>query len=186
MQLICLGDSLTWGPGVARSETWVRRLALEMGWEIRNAGLAGDTTGGMLVRLRSEVLERRPDAVLLMGGSNDVFASGEDCRARENLFAMVHQCLAAGIQPMIGVPIPPCVEAMRAPWQGWTDFETAAQILADYGKWLRQLASLYHLLVLDFDRLFMPPDPELYLDGLHPTAEGHRRMAALAAERLRA
>lgn len=182
MHIICLGDSLTWGPGVARSMTWVRRLAAATGWEVRNAGLAGDTTGGMLVRLRPEVLERKPDAVILLGGSNDVFASGEDKRARENLFAMVHQCLAAGVKPIVGIPIPPCAEAINDPWEGWTDFAAAAAVLQGYGAWLRRLAAMYALPVLDFGGLFTPPDPALYLDGLHPTAAGHERMAALAVE----
>ena len=180
MQLICLGDSLTWGPGVARNETWVRRLAAATGWDLRNAGLAGDTTGGMLLRLR-EFIGHPPDAIILLGGSNDVFASGEDSRARENLFAMVHQCFAAGVQPIVGIPIPPCTEAISDPWTGWTDFDAAAATLAGYGLWLRRLAAMYKLPVLGFDTLFTPPDPALYLDGLHPTGEGHRRMAELAA-----
>jgi len=184
MQLTCLGDSLTWGPGVARSMTWVRRLAAATGWDVRNAGMAGDTTGGMLARLRSEIVERHPDAIVLLGGSNDVFASGDDRRARENLFAMVHQCFAAGVKPIVGIPIPPCAAVISGPWVGWTDFDAAAATLADYAVWLRRLAKMYELPVLGFDTLFTPPDPALYLDGLHPTAEGHRRMAELALEAL--
>ena len=54
MKLICIGDSLTFGYGVRPSQRWTRLCAQETGWEIVNEGISGDTTGGMLVRLRAE------------------------------------------------------------------------------------------------------------------------------------
>ena len=82
MKLICIGDSLTFGYGVRPSQRWTRLCAQETGWEIVNEGISGDTTGGMLVRLRALLAERdicvqRP-LVLLMGGANDIFFSGTD------------------------------------------------------------------------------------------------------------
>ena len=53
MKLICIGDSLTFGYGVRPSQRWTRLCAQETGWEIVNKGISGDTTGGMLVRLRA-------------------------------------------------------------------------------------------------------------------------------------
>ena len=53
MKLICIGDSLTFGYGVRPSQRWTRLCAQETGWEIVNEGISGDTTGGMLVRLRA-------------------------------------------------------------------------------------------------------------------------------------
>lgn len=53
MKLICIGDSLTFGYGVRPSRRWTRLCAQETGWEIVNEGISGDTTGGMLVRLRA-------------------------------------------------------------------------------------------------------------------------------------
>ncbi len=182
MHLICLGDSLTSGYGLPRRCAWPALLAQRSGWRVDNAGLPGDTTGGMLARLQRDVLAHRPDAVLLLGGTNDLIASGDDARARENSFALVHQCLAAGLRPLVGVPIPLCPVAMAPPWQGWTDFDRVNAGLRDYAAWLRHLAALYGLPVADFDTLFDPERPELYLDGLHPTAAMHARMAALAAE----
>ena len=85
MKLICIGDSLTFGYGVRPSQRWTRLCAQETGWEIVNEGISGDTTGGMLVRLRALLAERdicvqRP-LVLLMGGANDIFFSGTDMPA---------------------------------------------------------------------------------------------------------
>ena len=82
MKLICIGDSLTFGYGVRTFQRWTRLCAQETGWEIVNEGISGDTTGGMLVRLRALLADRdicvqRP-LVLLMGGANDIFFSGTD------------------------------------------------------------------------------------------------------------
>lgn len=98
MKLICIGDSLTFGYGVRPSQRWTRLCAQETGWEIVNEGISGDTTGGMLVRLRALLADRdicvqRPLA-LLMGGANDIFFSGTDTGARANMGAMLNQLLS--------------------------------------------------------------------------------------------
>ena len=105
MKLICIGDSLTFGYGVRPSQRWTRLCAQETGWEIVNEGISGDTTGGMLVRLRALLAERdicvqRP-LVLLMGGANDIFFSGTDTGARANMGAMLNQLLSLGVIPIV-------------------------------------------------------------------------------------
>ena len=82
MKLICIGDSLTFGYGVRPSQRWTRLCAQETGWEIVNEGISGDTTGGMLVRLRALLAERPLDAVALFIGPEGGFAPEEIGRAR--------------------------------------------------------------------------------------------------------
>ena len=50
MDLICLGDSLTFGLGVRRGRCWTALFAEESGWNVSNRGISGDTTSGMLAR----------------------------------------------------------------------------------------------------------------------------------------
>ena len=76
MKIICLGDSLTAGCGLRRGENWVELLREQTGDEWINAGVCGDTSTGILVRLQTEVLPQRPDEVLLMGGDNDIMLTG--------------------------------------------------------------------------------------------------------------
>ena len=123
MKLICIGDSLTFGYGVRPSQRWTRLCAQETGWEIVNEGISGDTTGGMLVRLRALLAERdicvqRP-LVLLMGGANDIFFSGTDTGARANMGAMLNQLLSLGVHTMIGIPTPICAENAPPAWPWW-------------------------------------------------------------------
>lgn len=56
MKIICLGDSLTAGCGLRRGENWVELLREQTGDEWINAGVCGDTSTGILVRLQTEVL----------------------------------------------------------------------------------------------------------------------------------
>jgi lysophospholipase L1-like esterase len=185
MELICIGDSLTFGYGVRRNERWTALAAEESGWTLRNCGVSGDTTGDMLVRLRALLAEPggRSDerCFLLMGGCNDIFYSGSDASARENMAAMVHQLFAAGEAPIVAVG--PDLSGGPYPhgWSELTDFHAAEETVREYGRWLERFCDAFGVRMLDFRRDFLDragrPRPELYLDGLHPSREGHRVMA---------
>ena len=95
--LYCLGDSLTFGYGVQPRERWLTLASGQSGWRLMNRGVCGDTTGGMLVRLRELIGgDRKAQAVMLMGGANDIFYSGSELGARANMGAMIQQLLTAG------------------------------------------------------------------------------------------
>ena len=186
MDLICLGDSLTFGLGVRRSRCWTALFAAESGWNVWNRGISGDTTGGMLVRLHRDVLtalgeDRSQCRVLVMGGTNDILFSGTDTGARANLTAMVYQLKACGVQPMVGIPLP--VDWTRVPekWKELVDFQTAAAQVQAYAEWLRAYCRGSGSLAVDFAADFYRPDgqlcQEMLWDGLHPSEAGHSKMA---------
>ena len=56
MRLLCLGDSLTYGYDVSHEKGWVSLAAAALRWEADNHGMCGDTTWGMLTRLRQLTL----------------------------------------------------------------------------------------------------------------------------------
>ena len=99
MKIICLGDSLTAGCGLRRGENWVELLREQTGDEWINAGVCGDTSTGILVRLQTEVLPQRPDEVLLMGGDNDIMLTGCADQAKS---AMLELGIAPKVQPIRG------------------------------------------------------------------------------------
>lgn len=186
MELICIGDSLTYGYGVRRAERWTELAARESGWTLRNCGVSGDTTGGMLVRLR-ELLpqlagpadERR---FLLMGGCNDIFYAGSAAGAQANMAAMVHQLFARGEAPIVAVG--PDLAGVDYPhaWCSLADFRQAEGLVRDYADWLERFCDAFGVRMLDFRSDFRDKSGQvrtaLYLDGLHPNPEGHRVMAA--------
>ena len=100
MELYCLGDSLTFGYGVRAAQRWTTLAAQKSGWQLINLGIPGDTTGGMMARLQTQLMpdlaHRRGCRVLLMGGANDIFYGGSMESVRANMGGMIHQLLTAG------------------------------------------------------------------------------------------
>lgn len=181
-KLICLGDSLTFGLRVPQSQTWPR-LVQETGVEVMNLGICGDTTGGMLSRLQAVLREQGKTQayVLIMGGSNDIFYSGTDTAARSNLGAMVHQVIAAGLTPVVGIPLPIVPEDAPKDWEPVANFQEAAKRLNNYCDWIKTYCKAFGIPTVDFRADFLDSQgrvrSELFCDGLHPNAQGHRLMA---------
>ena len=63
--VVFLGDSITEGWGGALG-------AVFPGMKVANRGISGDTTRGVLLRLRDDVLSVNPSAVVLLIGTNDI------------------------------------------------------------------------------------------------------------------
>lgn len=190
MKILCLGDSLTYGYGVPRKSTWVEIAAELTGHTLVNRGISGDTSGGMLVRLRPSLLEIKPRAAIIMGGANDIFVTGTDMQARANMTAMCHQCLAGGIWPILGTQLPIHLEGLDPKWSQVTDYAATQKIFEEYHTWMRHFAKVFNFNVLDFWELFLPANlpggkqADYYLDGLHTNAAGHKLMAEHLAARL--
>ena len=94
MKIVCLGDSLTYGFGVRRSKIWTKLAQDKLGIEIINEGINGDTSGGMLSRFQDAVSSKRPDAVLIMGGANDLIVGADLGVVKANIMSMAHQSIA--------------------------------------------------------------------------------------------
>ena len=185
MEIICIGDSLTYGYGVHRTQRWTELATERSGWKLINHGVCGDTTGGMLVRMREILrdLHSRKDerCFMLMGGSNDIFFSGSRFGAQENMGAMVHQLFAAGETPIVAIG--PGIAESHADnaWANLVDFPAASECFRDYCDWLDRFCSTFGVRTIDFRDDFKDGEKEtradLYLDGVHPNILGHQIMA---------
>jgi lysophospholipase L1-like esterase len=118
----------------------------------------------------------------LTGGINDILLTESFEAAKANLSAMVNQCAARGVRPIVGIPYPLNPDVPQ-PWEPLIDFRRAAEIQAAYADWLRLFIQTFRLRFVDFDKTwrndFSPAArAQLYLpDGLHPSPAGHRRIA---------
>ena len=195
MELICLGDSITYGYGVRSAQRWTTLVGQALACPVVNLGVSGDTTGGMLARLNTEVIPRlrqqprgmRP-TVLLMGGVNDIFYSGTDTAARANMGAMVQQVLTVGGRCVMLSPLAVSFPTVTPEWQEVMRPSNEA-VLKAYQQWMALFCRTFQVPYIPLYDLLRDADgtprPELYLDGLHPTAEGHRIMAERIAAALR-
>lgn len=186
-RILCLGDSLTYGYGIPRSQVWTALLAARTGMECVNRGVNGTTTGGMLAVMTGELEKLHYDAVILMGGSNDLAYGRDLTGARANMGAMAHIAMSARVCPFIGVPLRPC-PPVRLDWSAWADTQEVRMLREEYSCWLKELCGMFRLPVIDFEGEFPRRTESLggtlreyYLeDGLHPNKAGHELMADIA------
>ena len=183
MKIICMGDSITYGHGLTLlSQRWTDLVAVRTGHTLINHGVSGDTTGGMLSRCQTQVFASPPDAMVLLGGINDINLMGQYRPVCANIVAMVRQAMAIDLPVILGLPLPIVPEDMAAfGWDRGTDLSACADLCAQYAQWLRDFCTHKALPLADFRSPFFRPDGvvrrELFQDGLHPTAQGHVLMA---------
>jgi acyl-CoA thioesterase-1 len=173
--VVFLGDSLTAGYGLAADEAYpahVERLLGERGRrvEVLNAGVSGDTTAGGLERL-DWFLARDPEIVVVELGGNDGLRGQPLAATEANLRAIIERSSAAGaVVVLAGMRIPPNYGP-----------EYAGEFEAMYVR----LARDYDLATIPFLLEGVAAEPSLNLpDGLHPNADGHRRVAETVADAL--
>ena len=101
-QVVALGASNTEGHGVGSSEAFPAQLerilqAKGSHMQVRNAGVFGDTTGGMLSRLSSSVPEGTKIVILQFGG-NDFRQNVTPAQRQANIASIQQQLHARGIK----------------------------------------------------------------------------------------
>lgn len=69
--IICFGDSITFGYGVNKGEDYPAILAKILQVKIINAGVDGDTTREALLRINQDVLAQQPSLVIIEFSGND-------------------------------------------------------------------------------------------------------------------
>lgn len=183
--LVCHGDSLTQGALLEPGYAWPALVGNQLPLSVVNRGVGGDTSGGLLSRFYQDVVDRRPEFVLIMAGTNDLWWEVDLPVIRANIFAMACQAQNCGIVPIVGTPLPLCIEKAKpsgimAPLGG---FENCNRQLGHLADSLRSAAIQSDIGVIDFHQAFLNTDGTtrtgLFMaDGLHPDKAGHRLMAA--------
>jgi len=191
-RMVCHGDSLTEGADIEPAYRWPSLLENALNIEVVNTGIGGDTTGGLMSRFPTDVVSRKPDTVILMGGTNDLWWDLPVNYVMANLYTMAYQAQYHGMAPLFGMPMPFVLDRVerqpfRQPEKGYHDLQEKIGMLVSR---LKIAAADSEIPVLDFHALFMESDgtvpPDCYLeDGLHLNPNGHRKMAVLIADSLR-
>jgi lysophospholipase L1-like esterase len=165
------------------------------GWELNqyfpgkpylNRGISGQITSQMLGRLKADVLDRKPQAMVLLGGTNDL-ARGVPVDAIQNNIAMIADLAAAyDAAPVLAAVLPVSdYHAGRDPRFKRTPGRRPDDILA-INVWLRQFCTARGYVYLDYYSALVDDKgmlrAELADDGLHPNAEGYKIMTPLAQQ----
>ena len=169
-RVVCLGDSLTAGPGLALSQTWPsflqRRIDQEgLPHQVINAGVSGDTTAAGL-RRADWVLRRRADVLVLALGANDGLRGLPLDDMERNLQGIIDKARACNPDVRIllaGIEVPPNMGADHA-----RRFREVFPRVAG-----RNRIPLWPFLL---EGVANRPDLNME-DGLHPNEAGHRIIA---------
>jgi acyl-CoA thioesterase-1 len=170
-----LGDSIAAGLHLARDEAFPavlqHRLALRgHPFHLINAGVSGDTTAGGATRV-DWILRQEPDVVVVELGANDGFRGVPLETVEANLREIVVSIQSAGARPvLLGIRLPPNYGA---------DYTTGFDAL--YARVAEELETAH----VPYFMRGVAGVPEMNLpDGIHPTPEGHRKLAENVANTL--
>ena len=168
--ILVLGDSLTDGYGLSRSQAFPALLeqkirAAGMRYEVINAGVSGDTTAGGLRRL-PRYLDRKIDVIVIELGINDAFRGVALADMRSNLQAIIDRTRAKN--PNVEIVI----AGMQLPLYGADDYVRA------FGQMYVDLAEKNNAALIPYLLIGVGGDPSLNLsDRIHPNAAGQRVLA---------
>lgn len=184
LKIVCIGDSLTYGYGVRRSQVWTKLIEDKYGIEVFNKGINGDSTGGMLARFYRDVVEHRPSYVIIMGGANDLVMEVPLNIIKSNISTMVHQARGNRIVPILGIQPSTEAEMAKKDWCNLTDFNRFNKELGKLREWIIEFSEIFDVKFIDFygkinEEIRENNRKEIYLDGLHFTSKGNELMFSI-------
>lgn len=171
-RILCLGDSLTEGLGVAREAAWPALLEAELkksGFAdvvVVNGGVSGSTTASGLGRLKWHLKgATKPTLLILALGANDGLRGLELKPTRKNLEDVIRLAKTSGIPVLLaGMRIPPNYGATYAD---------------EFFKMFGDLAKSEAVPLLPFLLEGVGGERAMnQADGIHPNEAGHKVVAA--------
>lgn len=178
-RVVFMGDSIT--------DFW-RLNEYFTGREYINRGISGQVTGEMLGRMKADVLDLRPKAVIILAGTNDL-ARGVSLAAIENNLSMMGDlCTAHGIKPVYSSILPVSdYHKTENPTYERTKGRPPVSIV-ELNNWMRDYCQAHNYVYVDYYNALKDTNGVLGADesddGLHPNAKGYRIMAPLAVKGL--
>ena len=156
--ILAFGDSLTFGTGVKREESYPAILQTLSGRKVINAGEPGEVTTDGMQRLPGLLKEHNPNLLILIHGGNDMLRKKNLDVAIENLRSMIEMARNRDIPVvMMAVPNPTLI---LSPAEFYEE-------LADSMKVPIEVDAISDILQY----------PSNKSDSVHPNAKGYRMMA---------
>ena len=157
--ILAFGDSLTYGTGANKNQSYPAVLSKLTGRTVINAGIPGEVSAQGRERLPALLDRHRPELLLLCHGGNDLLRRINSAVTRSNIESMIQAATQRNIPVLlIGVPKPGLI------------FLDAAEIYSE-------IAEKYKLA---YEGEILPDvesDSALKSDQIHPNADGYQRIA---------
>ncbi|MEI0494510.1 GDSL-type esterase/lipase family protein [Brachyspira intermedia] len=194
MNIVCLGDSTTYGYMVGRNKVWTKILNDKCAEENKdinfiNKGINGDMISGMLVRFEMDCIKENADTVILMGGVNDIFTCKPLEKIENNFINIINKALENNIDIIAFTPIAFVKEAFSFfESNNIEEFET---ILKEYVNFINDYTSKNNIKSIDVYNLFTNKILkennyyDIFFDGVHLSENGHSVFASEIYEELK-
>ena len=157
--LLAFGDSITYGTGAEKQQSYPAILSRLSGHKVINAGIPGEITAQGKHRLPGLLDRYKPGLLILCHGGNDLLRRLNSTDMRNNLEAMIDSATQRNIPVLlIGVP-------------------SFALLFLEANEIYNEVAEKYALL---YEGKVLPrieSEPDLKSDRIHPNAEGYRQIA---------
>jgi alpha-L-fucosidase len=171
-RVVFMGNSIT--------EGWVRRNpAFFKTNSYIGRGISGQTTAQMLIRFRSDVINLKPKAVVILAGTNDIAANRGPVTIENiagNIFSMAELAQANGIKVVLASVLP-------ANRYSWRPAIYPADKIIELNKIIKSYADKNNIIYLDYHTSMVNDQKglkkEYSNDGVHPTLEGFNLMEPL-------
>ena len=175
-KLLILGDSISAGYGLKKSENWVQLLDVSLrlsGNELKivNSSISGDTTIGGLSRIENDLATHKPNYVLVELGGNDALRGYPVEKIKNNLLKIIDAAFKAKANPIImQIRIPP---------------NYGKNYVAAFESIYSEIAEEKNIPLLTFLLEKVALDKSLMqLDGIHPNQKAQQIIANQVKEEL--
>ncbi|WP_238885600.1 GDSL-type esterase/lipase family protein [Clostridium sp. YIM B02551] len=186
MDIVFLGDSLTFGYGVHKEDSWVNRLCANCNLSYLNKGVNGDTTVGMLSRVWKDVINIEPRFCFILAGTNDFLMDRPYKTILENIVLLHKECEDNNIKTTI--LIPPFIDKNKS-INLWSSYP-------DYNQINKSIINLKNELLNIFDKIKIIDlysitekayfsGEDIYIDGIHLNEKGHMIIAEYIINKLK-
>lgn len=144
-----------------------------------NRGITGESTKAMLDRFQRDVFVWRPRAVVILGGTNDIYhwqPSSSLAMTEQNIRLMAEQAQKEKITVILST-IPPISERGDG---ASSRREIELKLVPELNAWIRDYAHRNSCILLDLHAVLTDEDgsfqPDLTEDGIHPNGKGYALM----------
>ena len=184
--IVCLGDSTTYGYMISRKKVWpsiLNNKFAEEGKEINiiNKGINGDTTSGMIARFERDCLNENADLLILMGGVNDIFMFQNIDKIKDNIKLIVETSNKNNVDIILFTPIPFIKEIFT--FFEADNLDLFENTLKEYVSWINEYTKENNIKSIDVHNMFMNnifksnKYEDIYFDGVHLSENGHNIFA---------
>jgi len=156
--IICFGDSLTFGYGANAGEDYPSVLAKLINVPVINAGVDADTTPEAMMRFKTDVLDKEPLLVIIEFAGNDFLKQIPKEVTLNNIKLMTEQIQSRGAMVAI-VDI------------------SAGMFFSEYRKAFSELAREKRAIFIPHILSGIITNPSMKSDFLHPNADGYKMIA---------